>query len=632
MAYAAQNEVATSTSLRSSSQCRENTTLAEAAVVAMHHPLGSWERHLMEERLRAVKRHERERLMREELEKECTFQPHVGTSRSSACQAQASLVPREQQQQFVPVFERLAQHAKEREARLAVLAEKKKQREEEALRHAFHPHVNAAAENREPLPVYAANIPVEERLLHYGRSVEQGRRQLQEERQRKELEEIRQQTVLRSARRSGASKENPPEDDIVDRSKRFLIERELGRAQAQQALMEEHPFRPKVCTTSNAIDRGRKAQHNTRDRGVALYEEGMRRQQQRQTEMARRHGEERKGLHKPATNPLTDDWIHHGQHSALFRQNFVRRQEVYQRVREEHQRKLASALEQSEQVAVPRVDQAMIERQVERLYLGAQEIRKEAKKRMEDHIRARECPFRPELAPGTEYVIAHANREQDVVKRLASTPRSRRALHHSLYEEEFEENGDKEEENRLRNVKVVHPEEAKEFYQRQKRALEEREVQLREKKQRQAMEELCACTFRPRTSTDEYLQRRQKEASSAGQQQQQQHVEVRVSGVSAYLQRQAEAKRRLKEQEERYQKLGQGLPCNGPSGTVITPFNLSSGRGSRPSSLGPRFSAPNTGGVAQRDCGGHVDPYSSNGILCSRRGQKEEPPAKCRVR
>ncbi|KAH9578180.1 hypothetical protein LSM04_007019 [Trypanosoma melophagium] len=608
-------------------QYGENVPPQPSEAIVGHYPLGSWERHLMEERIRAVKRHEREKLLRAEMERECTFQPRVGVSRTGTSGIQ-EFHPSQKQQQRLPVFERLAKSAKEREARLAQLAEEKRRREEAALQDAFHPHVNTVSENQLPFTLQTSNVPVEERLLHYGRSVQQSRQLMQQQQRRKELEEIRQQQKLAVPRRSRSCVLSEKYlGNIADRSKRILIERETERALAQQVLFEEHTFKPKVCTTSDDIDRSRKAKKDIRDRGVALYEDGMRRQMQRQAEAARRLGEERSDLHKPTTNPLTNDWIHHGQHKALFNKDFVKRQEVYQRVREEHQRNLASALEQSERAAVLRIDQDMIHQQVERLYLSAQEVRKELKKRKEDHMKATECTFRPQLAPGTAYVIARTNREKDVVKRLSSVPRNRRPFHPSIFDVD-DENENIEKNIRERSARVVTPNAAQEFYERQKRALEEREAQLRQQKQQQAMEELCVCTFRPRTSTDEYLQRRQRQSSGEGQQ----HVEEQVSGVAAYLQRQAEAKQRLKEKEEKYKNLGRGLPCNGPKRTIITPFNLSIGRGTRSLSLSPSRGDSKRSGMKYHDSfRHHIDPCSTNDLLLALRGRQSDSPMKSSV-
>lgn len=574
---------------KSVSQCDEHEQHPQAKVVVAHYPLGSWERHLLEERLRAVKRCEREQLLQEYNLKECTFQPRVGNnSRVGFALSREALVSSGSKQEAqregqLPVFERLARRGKEREVRLAQIAEEKKQREEEALRHSFRPSVNGFVGLTNSSAAQVVSIPVEERLLNYGRAVEENRRLLQRQREEKELEEIQQNIMQHRVHNSSLREKR--KGDIADRSKQLLIEREIQRVVAQDALLKKYTFKPRVCLTSDAIDRGLKAKRDIHDRGVALYNAGMRQQEQRQTEAAQREKKESKDMYKPFTNPLTDDWINHGQHRALFKKDFVKRQEIYSRVREEHKRSLASALEKSERADVPRVNQEMIEQQVERLYMRAQAIKEETKKRTEEHIKSKECPFRPQLAPGTAYVIAHTEREQDVVKRLASSaPRKPRVSHEAdvdaaakREEEEEEEEENAEKDGRCsRTSKVVCPEKAAEFYYKQKRALEEREMQLRLQKQRQAMAELCACTFRPQTRTDQYLQRRQKEAANETQE----PVVARVSGVTAYLQRQAEAKRRLKEKEEKYNSLGRGLPCNGANGTVITPFNLSSGRGS----------------------------------------------------
>ncbi|RNF12904.1 200 kDa antigen p200 [Trypanosoma rangeli] len=608
-------------------QCEEELQSATESPAVSHYPLGSWERHLLEERLRAMKDYERERLLQEELNKECTFQPRLGISRGYENEVHGNFASADYKQRHVPVFERLTNLAKEREARLALIAEEKKRSEEEALQHAFRPRVNSVPEQHVPFASDRTRIPVEERLLHYGKSVEQSRRLLQQQRQQKEMEELRQKATVRRTH-SNVSGEKP-QSDIAKRSKRLLIERETQRAVAQQALLKEHSFCPKVCTMSDAIDRTLKANKNVRDRGLALYEEGMRRQQQRHAETVQRQIKESNGLHKPTTNPLTKSWIHHGQHRGLFQQDFIRRQKIYQRVKEEHQRNLVSALEQSERAEVPRVSQEMIQRQVERLYLGAQEIRAEAKKRIEDNIKSRECPFRPQLAPGTAYVIARTQREEDVVKRLASAPRGRYARHHSFFEttsvEEKEEDGG----SLPRKSKCVHPDEAAEFYDRQRQAMEDREMQLREQKQRLAMEELCACTFRPRTCTDEYLHRRQTQATREAAQQ---PVEARVSGVSAYLQRQSEARRRLREQESRYNNLGRGLQCNGGNSTVITPFNLSSGRGTRLHRLSSSWDELKTSGGEEDGGHYHVDPCSKNGTFMALHEKLAETSSRPRMR
>lgn len=600
----------------------------EIAALARY-PLGSWERHVVEERLRAIKRHERERILRAEIEKECTFKPRVissdGHTRSASTGA-----PQPESDRRTQVFMRLTERAKKRDARIAQLKAEKELKEEEALRDAFKPRVNAAGEPKSALNVRSLNVPVEERLLHYGKTIEESRRLLQEERRREELKEMRNGLLPRRERNNAPKKE---ERDIAYRSQHLIIEREKERALAQKALLEQHPFRPKVCSTSDAIDRERRAQYNAKDRGALLYAEGLHRQRRRQEEVVRQQKREFSGSGKPTTSPLTNDWIYHGQHRALFEQNFVRRQELYQQVREEHQRRLALALEENDRKAaeIPRIDPAMIEEQVERLYLGGYGVGKESKKCKDRLDKDDGCSFRPQLAPGTAYVIAHSRREPDVVKRLAaSTQRRRCASDVNLFGSYDEGNEEREEKakNKNSNARTVGPEEAEEFYQRQKRAVEERQAQLRERKQRLAMEELFACTFRPKTCTDGYQQRRQREVSP--ERQKEYRVEARVSGVTAYLQRQAEAKRQRDDLRARYENLGRLSSSSARGPTVIKPFNLSSGRASRTRCLSSATASQGCNSeVEEREGNRHTDLFTQQEVIEALDGKREPASARC---
>ncbi|KAG8348766.1 hypothetical protein ERJ75_000036400 [Trypanosoma vivax] len=565
-----------------------------AATIARF-PLGTWERHLIEEQLRCVKSQERERL-REEMEKECTFQPRVTTPCDvGGCPVDGPIGSRREMcdLQRMPVYERLTQRAREREARIAQMKEEKRRCEEAEQQFPFHPRVNSPGRGSAATSAGENNVPVVERLLQYGKELQESRSRQQQEQEKRELEAQRQaMSALRG--RANACHE---QGDIVDRSKRFLIARENELASLEKHIREQHTFHPQVCTTSDAMDKERASAGRARDRGAHLYVEGMRRQQQREREIVEQREHECEGLHKPTTSPLTEEWIHHGQHEALFKQDFVRRQELYQQVRDQHIRRLAAALAEKDRKAAegPRVVPGKIEQQVERLYFGRPESQEEWKKRRDGILRERECSFRPQLAPGTTNVIGRSQgREVDVVKRLATfKPPNRCASKGRGDNVEMPDpagNEDRGTENRKRGQsgKVVRPEEAADFYYRQKKAMDERQLQLREKKQMLAMEELVSCTFRPKTCTDKYLQRRMRECAS--QREQGQEMVTRVSGATAYIQRQAEARRRREELEERYNNLGRGLPCNGPRTTIVKPFNLSSGRSARARSVSPFFS------------------------------------------
>nr|CCC94050.1 unnamed protein product [Trypanosoma congolense IL3000] len=601
-------------------------TAMDAVSALAHFPLGSWERHVVEEKLRAVRRHERECALRAEMEKECTFKPSVCTSFRHGKDTGGD--PTEAQSKRALVFKRLAQQAKERSIRIEQKRAEKEHEEMEALRNAFRPRVNAYEDNQRASDRRSSSAPVEERLLHYGKTIENSRKMLQEEKYRQEMKEMSGGSVTARKGHEGGSKDKR-EGDIAFRSRNFLLNRERERALAQKTLLEKHPFRPQICATSDAIDRERRSLCHKLDRGATLYAEGIHRKQRQQVEALRHQNRESSGLHKPVTSPLNNDWIYRGQHRALFEQDFVRRQELYQQVREQHRRDLAAVIEENERKAaeVPRIDKAMIEEQIERLYLGGQSPEKGTKKYKEAASKE-ECSFRPQLAPWTEHVLAQSKREPDFVKRLGSCSSYKRCESSNNI---FESCSGDDVGTRSKNIRTIRPEEAEEFYSKQKQAVKEREAHLREQKQRLAMEELFACTFRPKTTADEYFQRRRRALSPEKQQEQQ--VEACVLGVKAYLQRQAEAKRQRKELQERYENIGRVSSRGRRSSTVIKPFNLSSGRVSRTQGVG---SARDLSGVSdvREDSTGyrHIDPHSIHRVACGAGRRNSLSPLRCSPR
>ncbi|CAC9552139.1 conserved hypothetical protein [Leishmania infantum JPCM5] len=585
-----------------------------------------------------------------------------------------------------PVFERLAAQAVQLEMRRRHREEQRRRAEAASLRGAFQPHINHTA------PIYAERlqhldlVPVEERLLHYGEFVAR-------ERQRKqELKEVEQTVAWQSTQASvvgaGTSQPRGPEErrqqqeEFLARNHRFLAERSKHRQCAEAAAAEAFSFQPKISATSAALDEARqrcanavstselgqllnrsvdapplsisKTSANAGRRSDALYALAVARQRQRMEKLdhnSSNSGETTNGVdkgkavegpkatHQPLTNPTSAKWIAEGAHGPFFQEDFVRRQALYEEVKREEAALRATAVQEPElssgRPAAHKVDAKQLN---QRLYYSAKTAREASERRRQALVSARECPFRPQLSPGTKYVLQHMpSRDGDVVKRLTSQRGSgssggaRVAMDNDLYApapahqpslqghsrspsqqrktevknstevgqdtrrrrtslrtasprteargERADGSGDElpaQQQQRKQHGRPLTLDQVEHFYQRQIAALQQRKDLIQERREGKAMEELVECTFRPRTNTDRHVGME----SGAGEGADTAVSVNHVTGVSAFLERQAVARVRKAEHDELVRTVGlprhKSAGSNGTSSrtTALSPFKF----------------------------------------------------------
>ncbi|KAK7200562.1 hypothetical protein NESM_000112100 [Novymonas esmeraldas] len=264
------------------------------------------------------------------------------------------------------------------------------------------------------------------------------------------------------------------------RSDEFLVERDKHRHSAESAAAAAFSFQPKISATSAALDAARQrleadlssgelgqllsrsvdgttlsvARSSARGshRSDALYALAVTRQRDGKTKATgaavhgRDHNSSREeastatggaaaATHQPVTNPTSEKWIANGAHHAFFQQGFVQRQSLYEDVRREEAQLRAVATQSTGSypgwsgdggtgasaggaaAAARKVDAKELS---ERLYYTAARASEKAEQRRREEAEARDGPFRPQLSPGTQYVLRRmsATRDADVVRRL----------------------------------------------------------------------------------------------------------------------------------------------------------------------------------------------------------------------
>ncbi|GET93578.1 hypothetical protein, conserved [Leishmania tarentolae] len=587
-----------------------------------------------------------------------------------------------------PVFDRLAAQALQLEMRRRHREEQQRRAEAASLRGAFEPHINHTA------PIYAerlkhiGSVPVEERLLHYGEFVARERKRKQD---LKELEQaMAWQSTKEAMAGAGTSHARDPEErrrqreEFLARNDRFLTERSMHLKCAEAAASAAFTFQPKISATSAALDEARQRCANDMStsalgqllnrsvdapalsmtttytnggrRSESLYALAVARQRQRMQTLEHNgtsigdtieNGEKGKAAkdpkvtHQPLTNPTSDKWIANGAHGPFFQEGFVRRQALYEEVKREEAALRATATQgpdvSSSKSAKHKVDAKQL---TQRVYYSAKKAREAAERRRQALLSARECPFRPQLSPGTKYVLKQMpSRDTDVVKRLTSQSgrnsssgvrdtadkelygpvpvhqlsleghsdglSQRRETEGKHATDAVQDNrgkrasqltvsarteprsvgancrGDElppqQQQQRKQHGRTLTLDQVERFYERQMAALQQREDLIQERREGKAVEELVECTFRPRTNTDAHACTEEGHATEVG------NTAVSVSnvtGVSAFLQRQALARVRKSEHDELLRTLG--LPRNTRVGshgtcartTVLSPFKF----------------------------------------------------------
>ena len=698
----------------------KNDAAATSSPLARYYRLGTQQRHVFDEHMRRL-REEAQRSARErEFREQHPFRPVRETMTSSVRGAAASAdrddklrvgmattaapeAPHTEAQKTVssaatpvnPVFDRLAAQSVQLELRRRHREEQKRRAEAAALRDAFQPEINRHAPVYDNRLRHLDDVPVEERLLHYGETVARERQRRQEMKARDEA------AALEAAQASmiGSSGAHPPDSEerrrlqaeFQKRNELFLAVKAQHRLQAEEAAAGAFPFQPQISPTSVALDDARRRElvqarktelqellNRSSDgalftvsqadaslgcdasrRSDALYAQAVARQRQqsqsaRQTQGAsglgsntshgssskngsqrpaatRNEQEEGDGdTHQPQTNPTSDRWIANGLHRRFFEHDFVRRQALYEQVKEEEAALKAAAQSPGVGAAVTKsggddADKgaAASPRKIntkelnDRLYYSAKKASEVEQRRRAASLNARECPFRPELSPGTQYAMQRLKqtRDGDVVRRLTGAARTnpQKAVDidpgkKDLYEpmpsaatsanvkakpssprastqvEREDSTPESAKTSPQKRVVTLTRDQVEHFYQRQMNFLQERQDFIQERRESEAVHELVECTFRPRTNNAD----RRRDGSSfpgtagaAAAPEAQGPSVNHVTGVSGFLQRQRMARRRRAEHDELVRTMGlprhkaSAATMSTVSGTTLTdPFTF----------------------------------------------------------
>ena len=558
----------------------------------VYNKLGTSERRREDQLLQEAMQEELAKRALERMSRDCTFKPSINPRSGSSDTPTSNTVGDAAE---ADVVERLLKRGELARKALEDRLRAKKEQEELARRTAFKPIVNSSDPYKVGL-MHPPEMPVEERLLHYGKTVEESRKKLKEDREALErkqlLEFFRPSTIVRDTNKKQKSFLTREETKKNDRDK------EIGEARRQ--LMKEYTFQPSISKISEQLaSKGRSADPG--QRAAALYDEALRRRQdreQKQREAAVMESD--RSAYHPATNPTSVEWIAQGQHRNLFEADFVRRQEEYAKVHAEHEKQLHEAVRSETSGGGPgprgsgstsssppmRVHHRQIEEQVSRLYYESRDISAEAKKRLQERLAQQECPFKPKVSVGTDAVMRCIQREKDPVRRLTmQTRRSFSADSRQRIEEQQAAAVTAINESVGSNHRQVDPAEATEFYHRQLESLARKYEILHQKHAAAEMEKQLDCTFRPKTNVDEYRRNRQKLDQSVRS-----DSVSSVQGADCFVRRQQLARDKQREKELRVQQLGKGMHCNGPNYTVVVPFQLSEGR-SKPKIITRRVAA-----------------------------------------
>lgn len=430
-------------------------------------------------------------------------------------------------------------------------------------------------------PLKTATTAVEDRLLQYGERVAL---KLAEKRHQKE------KATLSISQTSNSHQRREEQNDFLVRNTLLLEKRKFHCYEAEKNRLRECTFHPKINNQSAVLDGSRRDKERKssppsqcsvfglsscssnsqqdgivdssfttprekvqKERSTLLYEEAFRRRETEEEYYQHHHYD-----FVPRTNPLSEEWIDRSKHyHSLFQKNFLERQELYQKESDYHKSLLeAERFENSvSQLRVPE-DKAQrkqyctaLEEQVERLYKGAANFSGTNSQNSDVQTTS---SFHPQIAPGSKLVIQKMkDREADVVKRL--TQGSQKQSVNETVAEEPRPNS---------SATCISKEEVEDFYRRQMNALQLKDFRVAEERKKEEVRSVLECTFRPAISPRVSLSFTEESLSS------------RVTGVSKFLERQAEAKRIQKEKDEREKQIGGGKPVNGPNHTLFTPFEL----------------------------------------------------------
>jgi hypothetical protein len=567
-------------------------------LVPKHKPLGSAERSEEDRQLHEVSQYQLQQKALRTLQQTCTFQPRINhstaTSIASGGSTQKQLHQRNQinlrtdtqtatslsyggDDELLPVEERLLQKAKAAEILKRERANARRLMEDQEAKQWFKPQVQRADDEYRKRLLHPTDLPVEERLLHYGKTVAESRRKLREDREALEKKQ------LLEFFRPPESHNKKAQSSFVTRAATRKNDRDkhVGEIRAQQA--RENTFQPSISRLSQQLAQEQRRAQGQQNRIAALHDEAEQRRREKEKRV-REHAalEADRRVYHPTTNPQSDQWIRRGQHGTFFQKDFVDRQDDYARIHEEHTIALQETKAEEQRLALEasrattslaRVRHEMIEQQVERLYYEGPEVSKEVKQRLAQQLEKEECPFVPTLSIGSEYVARRITRNGNVVERLFNVPKRS----YSAGDDPNKNNNDSSLISGQGNAaggRTVGSADANAFYRRQVDSVQRKQDQLALKHSEQQLEKQLECTFRPKTNSRPSTPQKQQpqvvaRASSTPP------PSPQVSGMSEFLKRKELAKKLADDKLARIEALGKGKPCNGPNFTVVTPFKLS---------------------------------------------------------
>ncbi|CUG06275.1 Hypothetical protein, putative, partial [Bodo saltans] len=263
--------------------------------------------------------------------------------------------------------------------------------EEQEAQQWFKPQIQRADDEYRKRLLHPSDLPVEERLLHYGKTVAESRRQLREDREALEKKQ------LLEFFRPPESQNKKSQTSFVTRAatKKNDRDKHIGEIRAQQA--RENTFQPSISRLSQQLAQEQRRAQGQPNRIVALHEEAEQRRREKEKRV-REHAalEADRRVYHPTTNPQSEQWIRRGQHGTFFQKDFVDRQEDYARIHDEHAIALQETKAEEQRLALEasratstlaRVRHEMIEQQVERLYYEGPEVSKEVKQRLAQQLK-----------------------------------------------------------------------------------------------------------------------------------------------------------------------------------------------------------------------------------------------------
>ena len=549
--------------------------------------LGSAERHEVDHVLTLQLQQELQRRADARLLSSCTFRPKINGKRSVSPQQSSKVEDR---------LLLLGQMAKEKVHRETMIHQ---DRALDLL--SFTPQIDSVSRQK-ARSMHPGGVPVVDRLLHYGRVAAESKAVL-EHRLREEEDKQMAQTFNHATALSKKTK-----GTFLARCVTKENDKKQAIARKRAELLVECTFAPSISKVSREyceITRGEVQNNNLRVE--ELYQDAhQRRKVQQQREDDKAATEMDRHMTHPKTNVKSQQVLFGGSHQSFYSQEFIQRQQVFQQLAKEHSKQLKQQLEAeatNKPKLLERVTSELIQEQVVRLHYQSVDISKDVKKQLAKTQLEEACPFRPQLSIGSEECVKRIERNPNVVERLTRESRYKRRS--ASANDAIRRNEQEKSNEEFLHKKIVKDSDAEEFYQRQMFHVQQRDELLRHKKLTSNMSDQVECTFHPNIEVGSSQQRQVNNTPStiitpptgtnkvpAGPPRRQQlggsedknrssssHVQsTSFQGVERHVERQQKAQQMKRDEEERRNQLGKGMPCNGPKYTILSPFSLSRSR------------------------------------------------------